>query len=44
MKLVSVILACLLLSIVIAQAKSLDQKKTELKKIYESGGISKFEY
>ena len=44
MKLVSVIWACLLFTIVIAQAKSLDQKKTELKKIYEAGGISKIEY
>ena len=26
------------------QAKTLEQKKTELKKIYEAGGISKFEY
>ena len=26
------------------QAKSLDQKKDELKKIYEAGGISKIEY
>ena len=26
------------------QAKTLDQKKEELKKIYEAGGISKFEY
>ena len=26
------------------QAKSLDQKKYELKKIYEAGGISKIEY
>ena len=25
-------------------AKTLDQKKTELKKIYEAGGISKVEY
>ena len=40
----SVIWACLLFTIVIAQAKSLDQKKTELKKIYEAGGISKIEY
>ena len=39
-----VIWACLLFTIVIAQAKSLDQKKTELKKIYEAGGISKIEY
>jgi hypothetical protein len=44
MKLVSVIWACLLFTIVIAQAKSLDQKKIELKKIYEAGGISKIEY
>ena len=44
MKLMSVIWACLLFTIVIAQAKSLDQKKTELKKIYEAGGISKIEY
>ena len=44
MKLVSVIWVYLLFSIVIAQAKSLDQKKTELKKIYEAGGISKIEY
>ena len=27
-----------------AWAKTLDQKKTELKKIYEAGGISKIEY
>ena len=40
----SVIWACLLFTIVIAQAKSLDQKKIELKKIYEAGGISKIEY
>ena len=26
------------------QAKTLDQKKDELKKIYEAGGISKVEY
>ena len=44
MKLMSVIWACLLFTIVIAQAKSLDQKKIELKKIYEAGGISKIEY
>jgi len=44
MKLVSVIWAYLLFTIVIAQAKSLDQKKTELKKIYETGGISKIEF
>jgi len=44
MRLVLVIWACLLFTIVIAQAKSLDQKKTELKKIYEAGGISKIEY
>ncbi|MDA9663111.1 hypothetical protein N9T53_00915, partial [bacterium] len=31
-------------TIVIAQAKSLDQKEIELKKIYEAGGISKIEY
>ena len=34
----------LLFSGVIAQAQSLDQKKTELKKIYEAGGISKIEF
>ena len=44
MKLMSVIWACLLFTIVIAQAKSLDQKKIELKKIYEAGGISKIEF
>ena len=44
MKLMFVIWACLLFTIVIAQAKSLDQKKIELKKIYEAGGISKIEY
>ena len=38
MKLVSVIWVCLLFTIVIAQAKTLDQKKIELKKIYEAGG------
>ena len=34
----------LLFSGVIAQAQTLDQKKTELKKIYEAGGISKIEF
>jgi len=34
----------LLFSGVIVQAQSLDQKKTELKKIYEAGGISKIEF
>ena len=27
-----------------ANAKTIDQKKEELKKIYEAGGISKIEY
>ena len=38
---------CLILSVLIsfgAVAKTLDQKKEELKKIYEAGGISKIEY
>ena len=34
----------LLFSGVIVHAQSLDQKKTELKKIYEAGGISKIEF
>ena len=34
----------LLFSGVIVHAQTLDQKKTELKKIYEAGGISKIEY
>ena len=38
---------CLILSVLIsfgAVAKTIDQKKEELKKIYEAGGISKVEY
>ena len=38
---------CLILSVLIsfsAVAKTIDQKKDELKKIYEAGGISKVEY
>tara|TARA_B100000029_G_C17342865_1_gene875958 strand:- start:17 stop:889 length:873 start_codon:yes stop_codon:yes gene_type:complete len=38
---------CLILSVLIsfgAVAKTIDQKKEELKKIYEAGGISKIEY
>ena len=38
---------CLILSVLIsfgAAAKTIDQKKEELKKIYEAGGISKVEY
>ena len=38
---------CLILSVLIsfsAFAKTIDQKKEELKKIYEAGGISKIEY
>ena len=34
----------LLFSGVIVHAQNLDQKKTELKKIYEAGGISKIEF
>ena len=38
---------CLILSVLIsfsAVAKTIDQKKNELKKIYEAGGISKIEF
>ena len=38
---------CLILSVLIsfgAVAKTIDQKKEELKKIYQAGGISKIEY
>ena len=38
---------CLILSLLIsfgAFAKTIDQKKDELKKIYEAGGISKIEF
>ena len=38
------VIVYLLFSGVIVQAQSLDQKKTELKKIYEAGGISKIEF
>ena len=41
------IFVCLILSVSIsfgAVAKTIDQKKNELKKIYEAGGISKVEY
>ena len=41
------IVFCLILSLLIsfgALAKTIDQKKEELKKIYEAGGISKIEY
>ena len=41
---VSYVVVYLLFSCVIVQAQSLDQKKTELKKIYEAGGISKIEF
>ena len=44
MKLTTCVLICYLSSAVIVQAQSLDQKKTELKKIYEAGGISKIEF
>ena len=38
------VMVYLLFSGVIVQAQSLDQKKIELKKIYEAGGISKIEF
>ena len=41
------IFVCLILSVLIsfgAVAKTIDQKKNELKKIYEAGGISKIEF
>ena len=44
MKLTLSMLVYFLFSTVIVQAQSLDQKKTELKKIYEAGGISKIEF
>ena len=42
-KFVLYILISLFLSLGV-QAKTLDQKKDELKKIYEAGGLSKVEY
>ena len=44
MKKILIFLAFTVLLSVSAQAKTLDEKKDELKKIYESGGISKSEY
>ena len=44
MKKLLIFLAFILLLFASAQAKTLDQKKDELKKIYEDGGISKSEY
>ena len=44
MKKLLIFLAFMILLNVSAQAKTLDQKKDELKKIYEAGGISKIEY
>ena len=44
MKLTLSMLVYFLFSTAIVQAQSLDQKKTELKKIYEAGGISKIEF
>ena len=44
MKKLLIFLAFAVLLSVSAQAKTLDQKKDELKKIYEAGGISKIEY
>ena len=41
------VLSILLISLFVcsgAWAKNLEKKKTELKKIYEAGGISKIEY
>ena len=44
MKKLLIFLAFTVLMSVSAQAKTLDEKKDELKKIYEAGGISKVEY
>ena len=44
MKKLLIFLAFIVLLSVNTQAKTLDQKKDELKKIYEDGGISKVEY
>ena len=44
MKKLLIFLAFTVLMTVSAQAKTLDEKKDELKKIYEAGGISKTEY
>ena len=44
MKLFLVIIIFLISTFPVAQSKSIDQKKDDLKKIYEAGGISKIEF
>ena len=44
MKFINSIFFLVILIFSTVQAKTIDQKKEELKKIYEAGGISKVEY
>ena len=44
MKFINTIFFLVILIFSTVQAKTIDQKKEELKKIYEAGGISKVEY
>ena len=44
MRIILIIILCLFSTFSIAQSKTIDQKKEELKKIYKAGGISKVEY
>ena len=44
MKIINAIIFIVILITSTVQAKTIDQKKEELKKIYEAGGISKVEY
>lgn len=44
MKIINAIIFIVILITSTVQAKTIDQKKEELKKIYEAGGISKIEY